>query len=70
MSETEARVSAKAVITVHKYEPEGYDEPAEGPTLSRGQEGRRRRGGHGVPPAKTIRSSVTCAEYARRAGRA
>jgi hypothetical protein len=28
-------VRANAVITVHKYEPTTYDEPAEGPTLTR-----------------------------------
>jgi hypothetical protein len=26
---------ANAVITVHKYEPAAYDEPAEGPALTR-----------------------------------
>jgi hypothetical protein len=35
MSETNARTRANAVITVHKYEPVGYDEPAEGPALTR-----------------------------------
>lgn len=29
------RVQASAVITVHKYEPSAYEEPAEGPTLTR-----------------------------------
>jgi Protein of unknown function (DUF3224) len=28
-------VRAAAVITVHKYEPSAYDEPAEGPALTR-----------------------------------
>src|SRR5712691_1011957 len=35
MSETSARTHASAVITVHKYEPAAYDEPAEGPALTR-----------------------------------
>ena len=35
MSETSARTHASAVITVHKYEPVAYEEPAEGPVLSR-----------------------------------
>ena len=34
MSEARARTRATAVITVHKYEPATYDEPAEGPALS------------------------------------
>ena len=29
------KTHATAVITVHKYEPAAYDEPAEGPALSR-----------------------------------
>jgi len=32
---TETRTRANAVITVHKYEPVAYDEPAEGPVLTR-----------------------------------
>ena len=35
MSESAERTSATAVITVHKYEPSAYDEPAEGPGLTR-----------------------------------
>jgi Protein of unknown function (DUF3224) len=35
MSETAGRTRATAVITVHKYEPSAYDEPAEGPALTR-----------------------------------
>jgi hypothetical protein len=35
MSESAERTSATAVITVHKYEPSAYDEPAEGPVLTR-----------------------------------
>ena len=35
MSETSARTHASAVITVHKYEPVAYEEPAGGPVLSR-----------------------------------
>ena len=35
MSESSARTHARAVITVHKYEPSAYDEPAEGPVLTR-----------------------------------
>ena len=35
MSESAARARAAAVITVHKYEPAAYDEPADGPALSR-----------------------------------
>jgi hypothetical protein len=31
----EEAVRASAVITVHKYEPAPYDEPAEGPALAR-----------------------------------
>jgi hypothetical protein len=35
MGETSAKARASAVITVHKYEPVPYDEPAEGPVLTR-----------------------------------
>ena len=35
MSESAGRTRANAVITVHKYVPSAYDEPAEGPTLTR-----------------------------------
>jgi hypothetical protein len=35
MGATDPRKRASAVITVHKYEPAVYDEPAEGPVLSR-----------------------------------
>jgi|SRR5213080_2081081 len=35
MSEPGARTRANAVITVHKYEPASYEEPAEGPVLAR-----------------------------------
>src|SRR5689334_11399278 len=35
MSEAGARTRANAVITVGKYEPAAYDEPAEGPVLTR-----------------------------------
>jgi hypothetical protein len=35
MSETSDRTRASAVITVHEYEPAAYDEPAEGPALTR-----------------------------------
>ena len=35
MSETSAKTRASAVITVHKYEPAAYDEPADGPVLTR-----------------------------------
>ena len=35
MSEGAGRTRATAVITVHKYEPSAYDEPAEGPVLTR-----------------------------------
>jgi hypothetical protein len=35
MNETRARTHASAVITVHKYEPVAYEEPAEGPVLTR-----------------------------------
>lgn len=35
MTEAGMRTRANAVITVHKYEPEAYEEPAEGPTLTR-----------------------------------
>ncbi len=33
--ESAARTRANAVITVHTYEPSAYDEPAEGPVLTR-----------------------------------
>jgi len=35
MSDSAQRTRASAVITVHKYEPSAYDEPAEGPALTR-----------------------------------
>ena len=35
MSEASTRTHATAVITVHKYEPAAYDEPADGPVLTR-----------------------------------
>ena len=35
MSEANARTHASAVITVHKYEPAAYEEPADGPVLTR-----------------------------------
>ena len=35
MSEAGARTRANAVITVAKYEPAVYEEPAEGPVLTR-----------------------------------
>ena len=35
MSEAPGRTRASAVITVHKYEPSAYDEPAEGLVLTR-----------------------------------
>ncbi len=35
MSDSAQRTRATAVITVHKYEPAAYDEPAEGPALTR-----------------------------------
>lgn len=35
MSESAPRTRADAVITVHRYEPSAYDEPAEGPVLTR-----------------------------------
>jgi hypothetical protein len=35
MTETNARTRANAVITVHTYEPVAYDEPSEGPALTR-----------------------------------
>jgi hypothetical protein len=35
MSAPRARTRANAVITVHKYEPATYAEPAEGPVLAR-----------------------------------
>ena len=35
MSEAGARTRANAVITVHKYEPASYEEPPEGPVLTR-----------------------------------
>ena len=35
MSETTSPTRAEAVITVHKYEPVAYDQPGEGPVLTR-----------------------------------
>jgi hypothetical protein len=35
MAEAAERTRASAVITVHAYEPAAYDEPAEGPVLTR-----------------------------------
>jgi len=35
MSDAKASTRANAVITVHKYEPTTYDEPDEGPALTR-----------------------------------
>ena len=35
MTEVATRTRANALITVHKYEPVGYDEPAQGPALTR-----------------------------------
>jgi len=35
MSEAKSGIRAEAVITVHKYEPVAYDEPGEGPVLTR-----------------------------------
>ncbi len=35
MSDSAQRTRATAVITVHRYEPSAYDEPAEGPALTR-----------------------------------
>ena len=35
MNEVATRTRANALITVHKYEPAGYDEPAQGPALTR-----------------------------------
>jgi hypothetical protein len=35
MTESAARTRAQAVITVRTYVPSAYDEPAEGPALSR-----------------------------------
>ena len=35
MGENAGRTRANAVITVHRYEPSAYDEPAEGPVLTR-----------------------------------
>jgi hypothetical protein len=35
MGEKAGRTRANAVITVHKYEPSAYEEPAEGPVLTR-----------------------------------
>jgi Protein of unknown function (DUF3224) len=35
MSEASTRTRASAVITVHVYQPVAYDEPAEGPALTR-----------------------------------
>ena len=34
-SSNDSRARANAVITVHKYEPSTYDEPASGPALTR-----------------------------------
>jgi Protein of unknown function (DUF3224) len=34
-SPEQSKTRANAVITVHKYEPSAYDEPAEGPALTR-----------------------------------
>jgi hypothetical protein len=35
MNDVATRTRANAVITVHTYEPAGYDEPAQGPALTR-----------------------------------
>ena len=35
MTEGTGRTRADGVITVHKYEPSAYDEPSEGPVLTR-----------------------------------
>jgi hypothetical protein len=35
MGDSTARTHAQAVITVQKYEPSAYEEPAEGPVLTR-----------------------------------
>ena len=35
MRDSAGRTRANAVITVHRYEPSAYDEPAEGPVLTR-----------------------------------
>jgi Protein of unknown function (DUF3224) len=35
MSEVGAKTHAEAIITVHTYEPAPYDQPSEGPALSR-----------------------------------
>lgn len=35
MSDSIERTRASAVITVHKYEPSAYEEPADGPVLTR-----------------------------------
>jgi hypothetical protein len=35
MGESAGRTRANAVITVHKYEPSAYDEPSDGPALTR-----------------------------------
>jgi hypothetical protein len=35
MDENTGRTRADAIITIHKYEPSAYDEPAEGPLLTR-----------------------------------
>ena len=35
MGESAGRIRANAVITVHKYVPSAYDEPADGPVLTR-----------------------------------
>jgi hypothetical protein len=35
MGDNAGRTRAEAVITVHRYEPAAYDDPAEGPALTR-----------------------------------
>jgi hypothetical protein len=35
MTEVPTRTRANALITARKYEPMGYDEPAQGPVLTR-----------------------------------
>jgi hypothetical protein len=35
MSDSREQTRASAVITVHKYEPSAYDDPADGPVLTR-----------------------------------
>ena len=35
MTEAATRTRANALITVHKYEPAGYDERGQGPVLTR-----------------------------------